>query len=35
LGHSTVSLTLDTYTHAIPAKQQEMAERVARLIHGT
>lgn len=34
LGHSTVSLTLDTYTHAIPAMQQEMAERVARLIHG-
>jgi integrase len=35
LGHSTVSLTLDTYTHAIPAMQQEMAERVARLIHGS
>ncbi|MDP8957702.1 MAG: site-specific integrase, partial [Actinomycetota bacterium] len=34
LGHSTISLTLDTYTHAIPAMQQEMAERVARLIHG-
>lgn len=34
LGHSTVSLTLDVYSHAIPALQEEAAERVAALIPG-
>ncbi len=32
LGHSTVALTLDIYSHAIPAMQQEAAELVAALI---
>jgi hypothetical protein len=32
LGHSTVSLTLDVYSHAIPAMQEEAAEKVAGLI---
>jgi integrase len=34
LGHSTISLTLDTYSHAIPALQEEAAGRVASLIFG-
>jgi integrase len=32
LGHSTISLTLDTYSHAIPALQAEAADTVAALI---
>jgi len=34
LGHSTVSITLDTYSHAIPAMQEEAAGRVAALVFG-
>jgi integrase len=34
LGHSTISITLDTYSHAIPAMQEEAAERVASLVFG-
>ena len=34
LGHATVSITLDTYSHAIPAMQEEAAERVAVLVFG-
>jgi integrase len=32
LGHSSISLTLDTYSHAIPAMQEEAAERVAGML---
>jgi len=32
LGHSTVALTLDIYSHALPTLQQEAAEQIARLI---
>jgi integrase len=32
LGHSTVSITLDTYSHAIPALQEDAAAKVAALI---
>ena len=32
LGHATVAITLDTYSHAIPAMQEEAAERVAALV---
>lgn len=32
LGHASVSFTLDTYSHAIPAMQAEAAEVIARLI---
>ncbi len=35
LGHSTVAITLDTYSHAIPAMQEEAAERVAQLVFGS
>ena len=34
LGHSTIAITLDTYSHVIPAMQEEAAERVARLLTG-
>jgi hypothetical protein len=29
LGHSTVNLTLDTYSHVLPGLQQAAAERLA------
>ncbi len=32
LGHATVSITLDTYSHAIPAMQEEAAARIAGLV---
>jgi integrase len=32
LGHATVSTTLDTYSHAIPAMQQEAAQLIAALV---
>lgn len=34
LGHSTIALTLDVYSHALPTLQQEAADRVADLIFG-
>ncbi len=33
LGHANTSITLDTYSHAIPAMQEEAAERIAGLVH--
>lgn len=32
LGHSNISITLDTYSHVSPAKQTDAADRVAALI---
>jgi integrase len=32
LGHATVSITLDTYSHAIPALQAEAAALIAGLV---
>ena len=32
LGHATVAITLDRYSHAVPALQAEAAEKVADLI---
>jgi integrase len=32
LGHATVSITFDTVSHAIPALQEEAAERIAGLV---
>jgi len=32
LGHATVAFTLDVYSHAVPALQEEAAERVAALV---
>ena len=32
LGHAAVAITLDTYSHAIPAMQEEAATRIAGLV---
>ena len=32
LGHAPVSIALDTYSHAIPALQEEAATRIAALV---
>jgi integrase len=32
LGHASISITLDTYSHAIPALQEEAAERIAAVL---
>jgi len=32
LSHVTISITLDTYSHAIPAMQEEAAVRIAELV---
>ena len=32
LGHSTVTMTLDTYSHVLPAMQEDAAERVAEVL---
>jgi integrase len=34
LGHATVAFTLDVYSHAVPALQEEAADRVAALVFG-
>jgi integrase len=35
LGHSSVSITLDLYSHSIPALEEEAAEKVAALVFGS
>ena len=32
LGHATIAITLDTYSHAIPAMQEDAAARIAALL---
>jgi integrase len=32
LGHSTIAITLDTYSHAIPAMQEDAAAKIAALL---
>ena len=32
LGHATIGITLDTYSHAIPAMQEEAAALIAGLV---
>jgi integrase len=34
LGHSDIGVTLDTYSHAVPALQEAAAEQVAALVFG-
>jgi integrase len=34
LGHSQISLTLDTYSHVLPALRQEVAERMDAILRG-
>lgn len=33
LGHSTITITLDTYSHVLPSMQREAAEAIAALVH--
>jgi integrase len=35
LGHANISITLDTYSHAVPAMQESAAATVARLVFGS
>jgi integrase len=35
LGHANISITLDTYSHAIPAMQESAAATIARLVFGS
>jgi integrase len=34
LGHSSIAITLDTYSHAIPGMQEDAAAQVAALVDG-
>ncbi|MBM7540193.1 tyrosine-type recombinase/integrase [Amphibacillus cookii] len=34
LGHSRVSITLDTYSHVLPDMQESTAERFSAFLHG-
>ena len=34
LGHSSVSTTLDTYSHLLPTMQDEATDKLGSLIHG-
>jgi integrase len=33
LGHCTITITLDAYSHVLPSMQREAAEAVAALVH--
>jgi integrase len=35
LGHSSIAITLDTYSHVVPEMQQEATSKVAGLVSGT
>lgn len=35
LGHSTISITMDTYSHVLPGLQADAAEAMARLVPST
>jgi integrase len=34
LGHSTIAMTLDTYSHAVPSMESDAANLVAQLVAG-
>jgi integrase len=34
LGHSQVSLTLNTYSHVLPAQQQDSAAKIDAILGG-
>ena len=34
LGHSSVMITLDVYSHVIPTLQESAAEKIANLVFG-
>lgn len=33
LGHSTIGITLDTYTHVLPNMQKEVADQLYQLLN--
>ncbi len=33
LGHNTISITLNTYAHALPSMQQDAASRIALMLY--
>ena len=35
LGHSTISLTMNTYSHVLPAAQREAAGKMGELLEGS
>ncbi len=35
LGHASVTLTLDTYSHVLPTMQEEAAGRLEAMLYGT
>ncbi len=35
MGHSTIAMTMNTYSHVIPALQREAAERLDTLLTGS
>ena len=35
LGHSSISITLDLYTHVVPEMQKDAAAKVGAVIFGT
>lgn len=35
LGHHSITMTMDTYSHVIPATHREAAQRIGRLLNGT
>jgi integrase len=35
LGHASVSVTLDTYTHVLPPMHREAATQIAALVDGS
>ena len=34
LGHASIRITLDTYSHTVPSMQSDAAERIAELVFG-
>ncbi len=35
LGHASITLTMDTYSHVLPGMQEESAARLNELLEGT
>ena len=35
LAHSTISLTMNTYSHVLPAAQREAADKMGDILEGT
>lgn len=35
LGHSSIALTLDTYSHVLPTMQQDATEQIEKLLYDT